>query len=252
MSSPVISLKNVFLTLSSGAGPVEILKDISFDIYAGETVGIVGPSGSGKSSLMSLMTGLERPTAGSVTIAGMDMGSASEDTLASHRLALIGIVMQAFHLVPTMTALENVAIPLELAGDKNAFAAAKAELGLVGLAERADHYPSQLSGGEQQRVALARALVAQPAILFGDEPTGNLDSTTGEKIVELIFRLASERGSTLVLITHDTSLAAKCDRVITVSDGRILSDTGTSTGTNAAFATSAAQTSPAHAAEGAV
>jgi len=224
---PVIKLENVSLTLESGAGPVNILKSISFSVSAGESVGIVGPSGSGKSSLMSLMTGLEQATSGAVNVAGLRMDGASEDDLARHRLGGIGIVMQAFHLIPTMTAIENVAVPLELAGMPDAFDRAEAELTLVGLGHRLDHYPTQLSGGEQQRVALARALAPEPALLFGDEPTGNLDTQTGHDIVDLIFDLAERRQSTLVLITHDPKLADRCDRVISVADGRIAGDTGT-------------------------
>ena len=222
----IIKLKNVSLTLSSGAGPVNILKDISFSISKGESVGIVGPSGSGKSSLMSLMTGLEQPTSGSVDVDGLAFESANEDDLARHRLSRVGIVMQAFHLIPTMTALENVAVPLELAKVNDAFDRASRELEAVGLAHRMEHYPAQLSGGEQQRVALARALAPEPSILFGDEPTGNLDGKTGRTIIDLIFDLAKNRGSTLILVTHDPKLADRCDRVISMSDGRIVDDTG--------------------------
>lgn len=222
----IINLSDVTLTLESGAGPVNILKGISFGISKGETVGIVGPSGSGKSSLMSLMTGLEQATTGSVVVDGLKFEGADEDTLARHRLKGIGIVMQAFHLIPTMTALENVAVPLELAGVNDAFDRAARELEAVGLAHRMDHYPAQLSGGEQQRVALARALAPEPAILFGDEPTGNLDGKTGHAIIDLIFDLADQRGSTLVLVTHDPELADRCDRVISMSDGKIVDDTG--------------------------
>ena len=229
-AAPLISLANVHLILNSGAGDVHILKDISFDIAKGETVGIVGPSGSGKSSLMSLMTGLEQATKGSVTVAGMKFEGADEDQLASHRLRHVGIVMQAFHLIPTMSALENVAVPLELGGLKDAFDKAEKELDQVGLNHRKTHYPAQLSGGEQQRVALARALAPEPEILFGDEPTGNLDGSTGTSIVDLIFDLADRHGSTLVLITHDMGLAERCSRVIKLQDGRIVEDRA---GTNA-------------------
>ncbi|MCJ9428348.1 ABC transporter ATP-binding protein [Kordiimonas marina] len=222
----LISLEDVSLTLSSGAGPVNILKHIGFSIMKGESVGIVGPSGSGKSSLMSLMTGLEQATEGSVTVDGLRLESADEDTLARHRLSRIGIVMQAFHLIPTMTALENVAVPLELAGINDAFDRAAHELGNVGLAHRMEHYPAQLSGGEQQRVALARALAPEPSILFGDEPTGNLDGKTGRAVIDLLFDMAKTRGSTLVLVTHDPNLADRCDRVISMADGRIVDDTG--------------------------
>ena len=223
---PVIQLTNVSLTLESGAGPVNILKEINFAIGSGETVGIVGPSGSGKSSLMSLMTGLEQATTGNVLVDGMAFEGADEDDLARHRRSNIGIVMQAFHLIPTMTALENVAVPLELKGVNDAFDIASRELELVGLAHRMDHYPAQMSGGEQQRVALARALAPQPSILFGDEPTGNLDGKTGRDVIDLIFDLSKSRGSTLILVTHDPALADRCDRVISMADGRIVDDTG--------------------------
>lgn len=222
----IIRLKDVSLTLESGAGPVNILKGISFDITAGESVGIVGPSGSGKSSLMSLMTGLEQASGGMVEVDGLSLGGADEDTLARHRLSRVGIVMQAFHLIPTMTALENVAVPLELAGVNDAFDRAAHELESVGLAHRMEHYPAQLSGGEQQRVALARALAPRPAILFGDEPTGNLDGKTGRAIIDLVFDLSEQRGSTLVLVTHDPALADRCDRVISMADGHVVDDTG--------------------------
>ncbi len=223
-SEPVIALDHVNLSLNSGAGDVHILKDVSFNITKGETVGIVGPSGSGKSSLMSLMTGLEQATSGTVRVAGMAFEGADEDALASHRLRHVGIVMQAFHLIPTMSALENVAVPLELSGVKDAFDRAERELNRVGLDHRLTHYPAQLSGGEQQRVALARALAPEPAILFGDEPTGNLDGSTGSSIVDLIFDLAETSGSTLVLITHDMALAERCSRVLALSDGRVVED----------------------------
>jgi putative ABC transport system ATP-binding protein len=225
-SDPVIQLTNVSLTLESGAGPVNILKNINFSIKKGETVGIVGPSGSGKSSLMSLMTGLEQATGGNVVVDSLSFSGADEDSLARHRLSRVGIVMQAFHLIPTMTALENVAVPLELAGINDAFDRAAKELEAVGLAHRMDHYPAQMSGGEQQRVALARAIAPEPSILFGDEPTGNLDGQTGRSIINLIFDLSKSRGSTLVLVTHDPALADRCDRVISMSDGNIVDDTG--------------------------
>lgn len=222
----LIELSGVSLTLESGAGPVNILKDINISITDGETVGIVGPSGSGKSSLMSLMTGLEQATDGSVIVDALSFNGADEDALARHRLSRVGIVMQAFHLIPTMTALENVAVPLELAGVNDAFDRASRELEAVGLAHRMDHYPAQMSGGEQQRVALARALAPEPAILFGDEPTGNLDGKTGRAVIDLLFELAKDRGSTLILVTHDPALADRCDRVISMSDGKIVDDTG--------------------------
>lgn len=222
----IIKLNNVSLTLESGAGPVNILKSLSLAIKKGTSVGIVGPSGSGKSSLMSLMTGLEQATSGDVIVDGLALGGKDEDILAKHRLSRIGIVLQAFHLIPTMTALENVAVPMELAGRKDAFARAEKELELVGLGHRIEHYPTQLSGGEQQRVALARALAPEPSILFGDEPTGNLDGNTGRAIIDLIFDLAERRGSTLIIVTHDPKLADRCDRVISMADGNIVDDTG--------------------------
>ncbi len=225
-NNDIIKLSDVSLTLESGAGPVNILKDVNFKVQQGQSVGIVGPSGSGKSSLMSLMTGLEQATTGDVLVDGLSFTGADEDALAKHRLSRVGIVMQAFHLIPTMTAIENVAVPLELAGVNDAFDIASKELELVGLAHRMDHYPAQLSGGEQQRVALARAVAPQPQILFGDEPTGNLDGKTGRAVIDLIFDLAKDRNSTLILVTHDPALADKCDRVISMADGRIIDDTG--------------------------
>ena len=225
-NNDIIKLSDVSLTLESGAGPVNILKEVNFKVQQGQSVGIVGPSGSGKSSLMSLMTGLEQATTGDVLVDGLSFTGADEDALARHRLSRVGIVMQAFHLIPTMTAIENVAVPLELAGVNDAFDLAARELELVGLAHRMDHYPAQLSGGEQQRVALARALAPQPQILFGDEPTGNLDGKTGRSVIDLIFDLSKKRNSTLILVTHDPALADKCDRVISMADGRIIDDTG--------------------------
>ncbi|MBX9741834.1 MAG: ABC transporter ATP-binding protein [Beijerinckiaceae bacterium] len=221
MSAPAISLRNVDLSLGRGAARVHILKGISLDIPKGEAVGLVGPSGSGKSTLLMTMAGLERPDSGAVVVDGQDLGLLNEDRLAQFRGARIGIVFQSFHLIPTMTALENVAIPLELAGKGDAFDRASAELRLVGLGDRLGHYPSQLSGGEQQRVALARAIATDPAILVADEPTGNLDETTGRSIVDLIFALKNERGATLVLVTHDPGLAARCDRQIRLRSGLV-------------------------------
>ncbi len=205
---------------------MHILKDISLHIGEGETVGLTGPSGSGKSTLLMTMAGLERADAGSIRIGGTDIGRLSEDALARFRGQRIGIVFQSFHLIPTMTALENVAVPLELAGHRDAFARARArdELAAVGLAERTTHYPAQLSGGEQQRVALARAIAPRPAILVADEPTGNLDEATGSGIVDLMFALKRDRGATLILVTHDPSLAARCDRAIRLRSGRIETD----------------------------
>jgi putative ABC transport system ATP-binding protein len=221
MSSPVISLRDVDLTLMGNAGPVNILRGISLDVRKGETLGLVGPSGSGKSSLLMLMGGLETATGGSVMALGQDLTAMNEDALARFRRDHMGVVFQSFHLIPTMTALENVATPLELAGDLDAFDKAEAELRAVGLGPRTGHYPAQLSGGEQQRVALARAAVTRPEILLADEPTGNLDGTTGEAIIELLFGLRDRHGATLVLVTHAPELAARCDRIIHLRDGRL-------------------------------
>ena len=224
MAEPVLSLKNAALTLDGNAGPVNILHDISLDVARGETLGLVGPSGSGKSSLLMLMGGLERPSAGRVSALGHDLGAMDEDALARLRRDHMGVVFQSFHLIPTMTALENVAMPLELAGASDAFDRARAELESVGLGARCDHYPAQMSGGEQQRVALARAAAPRPDILLADEPTGNLDAANGAAIVEMLFGLSSRFGATLVLVTHDTTLAKKCDRVVRLADGRISAD----------------------------
>lgn len=220
-NSPAISLKNVHLTLGEGAGRVHILKGIDLDIEKGASAGLVGPSGSGKSTLLMVMAGLERADRGSVKVAGSDLGPLSEDQLAQFRGRNVGIIFQSFHLVPNMTALENVAVPLELAGDASAFKKAEAELDAVGLGHRLHHYPAQMSGGEQQRVAVARALVVEPEILIADEPTGNLDESTGNQIVDLMFKARQERGTTLVLVTHDPNLAEKCDRTIRVRSGQI-------------------------------
>jgi len=212
------------LTLASAAGAVNVLRGISLRIEAGESVGLVGPSGSGKSTLMMVLGGLERPSAGRVQIAGLDLGRLDEDALARLRRDAIGIVFQSFHLVPTMTALENVAMPLEFAGRADAFARARAGLEEVGLGQRLLHYPAQLSGGEQQRVAIARAFIAAPKLLLADEPTGNLDGATGQLVIDLLFRLRAERGTTLLLITHDHALASRCGRIVALADGRIAED----------------------------
>ena len=221
MTSPVLSLTDAALSLDGNAGRVDILHGITLDVQKGETLGLVGPSGSGKSSLLMLMGGLERATGGRITALGQDLTDMSEDQLARFRRDHMGVVFQSFHLIPTMTALENVATPLELAGHRDAFARARAELEAVGLASRADHYPSQMSGGEQQRVALARASAPRPDILLADEPTGNLDGANGTAIIELLFGLRDIHGATLVLVTHSDELAARCDRVIRLRDGRI-------------------------------
>jgi putative ABC transport system ATP-binding protein len=219
--SSVIALRGVDLSLGRGAARVHILRQIDLNIGRGEAVALLGPSGSGKSTLLMVMTGLEQPDTGSVTVAGQDLRQLNEDGLARFRGKNVGIVFQAFHLIPTMTAQENVAVPLEFAGERDALGRAERELAAVGLVERLHHYPAELSGGEQQRVALARALAPNPAILVADEPTGNLDEATGSEIIELLFRGHNERGTTLVLVTHDTGLAARCDRVLHIHSGRI-------------------------------
>jgi len=224
MGDPVLSLRAATLTLQGNAGPVNILRGIDLDVTRGETVGLVGPSGSGKSSLLMLMGGLERATSGTVTALGTDLVKMNEDGLARFRRGNMGVVFQSFHLIPTMTALENVAVPMELAGAADAFGRAEAELRAVGLAARMDHYPRQMSGGEQQRVALARAAAPRPAILLADEPTGNLDAANGDAIMDLLFGLRDRHGATLVLVTHAADLAARCDRVVRLADGRIVED----------------------------
>ncbi|MDJ1015862.1 MAG: ATP-binding cassette domain-containing protein [Paracoccaceae bacterium] len=224
MSETILSLENAELSLDGNAGRVDILKDITLGVARGETLGLVGPSGSGKSSLLMLMGGLERATGGRVSALGHDLTAHGEDALARFRREHMGVVFQSFHLIPTMTALENVATPLELSGAADAFARASAELEAVGLGERKDHYPSQMSGGEQQRVALARAAAPRPKILLADEPTGNLDGTTGQAIMDLLFGLRDRHGATLVLVTHAPELAARCDRVIRLIDGRIAAE----------------------------
>lgn len=221
MTEAVIELKDVSLTLGAGASRVHVLKGIDLSIGQGEAAGIVGPSGSGKSTLLMVMAGLERVDAGTVSIAGELLNGLSEDRIAAYRGRTVGIVFQSFHLIPNMTALENVAVPLELAGRRDAFEAAARELEAVGLKDRVTHYPGQLSGGEQQRVAIARALAPAPRLLIADEPTGNLDQATGKQIADLLFAKAAERGMTLVLVTHDPALAARCSRQIAMRSGRI-------------------------------
>jgi len=221
-ASPHITLRDVSLTLNSRAGPVNILNQVALAVHPGETLALLGPSGSGKSSLLSLIAGLERPTKGDVTIGEAHMNRMSEDDLALFRRRNMGIVFQSFHLVPTMTALENVALPLELVGDPGARGKARTELQSVGLASRAEHYPAELSGGEQQRVAIARAVVHAPALLLADEPTGNLDGATGKEVADLLFSLIEARGMTLVLVTHDMRLAERCGRIVEMRDGRLV------------------------------
>lgn len=227
MTSPqlAISASNLTLTLGQGSAAVEILRGIDLSVPLGQTLALLGPSGSGKSSLMAVLSGLERASGGSLQVAGEDFAALDEDALALARRGRIGVVLQAFHLLPTMTALENVMTPLELAGAPDARDRAAAELTAVGLGHRMDHYPAQLSGGEQQRVAIARALAGRPTLVFADEPTGNLDGATGHAIIDLLFARRAEAGATLVIITHDPELAQRCERVITLADGRIASDT---------------------------
>ncbi|WP_432450586.1 ABC transporter ATP-binding protein [Aliiroseovarius marinus] len=222
MTRPVLCLKDARLTLGHNAGRTEILKGIDIDVARGETLGLTGPSGSGKSSLLMLMGGLDQATGGSVQALGQDLGAMGEDELARFRRDHMGVVFQSFHLIATMTALENVATPLELSGAKDAFERAEAELEAVGLAHRLHHYPSQMSGGEQQRVALARAAAPRPEILLADEPTGNLDGATGAAIMDLLFGLRDRHGSTLILVTHAPELAKRCDRVLRIQDGRLV------------------------------
>ena len=218
---PILKLDAVNLNLKSEAGLVHILKDVSLSLPKGKTVGVMGPSGSGKTTLLMILSGLERPTSGTVTVAGSDLGALDEDSLAAFRRDNIGIVFQNFHLIPTMTALENVAVPLELAGRKDAFKLAEAALTAVGLGHRLTHYPSQLSGGEQQRVAVARAFAPGPKLILADEPTGNLDADTGKMVTDLMFGLTRERGTTLLLVTHEAALAQRCDMQVHIRDGRI-------------------------------
>ncbi len=223
MTDAMIVTRNLFVTLPSQAGAVNIIRGIDLSISSGETVGLIGPSGSGKSTLLMVLAGLEPASQGQVIVSGHDYADMDEDALSRFRRSNVGIVFQSFHLVPTMTAVENVALPLELAGVGLAFEKAEAMLEEVGLSHRLTHYPAQMSGGEQQRTALARALVANPPVLFADEPTGNLDQNTGRQIMDLILRLAEERGTTVLLITHDRVLADRCARVETMQDGQLLS-----------------------------
>ncbi len=220
-SHAIIAAENVDLTLKSRAGPIKILKRVSLAVAHGESVGVIGRSGSGKSSLLSVLAGLERPTAGEVVSDRRVLNEMNEDALAQFRLTTIGFIFQAFHLIPTMTALENAALPLELAGELDAFEKASVMLERVGLDDRLDHHPDQLSGGEQQRVAIVRALIAAPPVLLADEPTGNLDSAAAALVTAMLFDLRRETGSALVLVTHDHELAARCDRVVTIEDGRL-------------------------------
>ena len=224
IDSVLIDARNLTLSLGRPPARVDILRGIDVRVRTGESVALLGPSGSGKSSLMAVLAGLERPGGGTVTVDGLDFATLDEDALAIARRGRIGIVLQAFHLLPTMTALENVAVPLELAGDRDAFARAADELAAVGLGHRTGHYPAQLSGGEQQRVAIARALAGRPALLFADEPTGNLDTATGHAIMDLLFARHAASGTTLFVITHDPALAARCGRVIQLADGHIVAD----------------------------
>ena len=228
-AEPVVLIEDLHLTLDSVAGPVNILRGLDLSVGRGETLSIVGPSGSGKTSLMMVIAGIERQTKGRVVVAGTDLGGLDEDGLALLRRTSVGIVFQSFHLVPTMTALENVAIPLELAGRDDAFDRATEALASVSLDHRLTHYPGQLSGGEQQRVAVARAFVAGPELLLADEPTGNLDGKTGEVVMELLFDLSARHNTTLILITHDTGLSSRCSRSISLADGRIVNGAATVT-----------------------
>jgi putative ABC transport system ATP-binding protein len=221
MSNLILSLKDVHLSLNGNAGMVDILHDISLDVTKGETLALIGPSGSGKSSLLMVMGGLEQTTGGTIRAVNQDLTNLDEDALAKFRRHYMGVVFQSFHLIPTMTAIENVAVPLELAGESDAFDRAQAELAAVGLGARANHYPNQMSGGEQQRVALARALAPRPEILLADEPTGNLDGTNGEAVMDLLFDLRDRHGATLIMVTHSPELASRCDRVIRLRDGRL-------------------------------
>lgn len=225
MSQSIVELKDLQLSLVGGGGRVNILRGVDLEVARGETLSIVGPSGAGKTTLLMAVSGLERATAGHIRVAGVDLSGLDEDELARFRREHVGIVFQSFHLVPTMTALENAALPLEFAGEQDAQPRALEALSAVGLQERVDHFPGQLSGGEQQRVALARAFVANPSLILADEPTGNLDLETGEKVMDLLFRLQAEQGTTLILVTHDERLSARCTRRLQMEDGRLLEST---------------------------
>lgn len=229
MAGPVIVCEDLFIRLGTGAVAVDVLRGIDLEVAAGESLSLTGPSGSGKSTLLMALAGLERPTSGRIHIGGTDITDMGEDALARLRGAAIGIVFQSFHLIPSMTALENVAVPLELAGQADAFARAEAELRAVGLGDRLGHHPAELSGGEQQRVAIARALSPNPSILLADEPSGNLDAGNGAMVADLLFRANEERGMTLVLVTHDATLAARCGRAVRLGSGRILDETSAET-----------------------
>lgn len=222
--SPAIIAHDLRLTLGSGHSAVEILKGIGLTVPTGQALALLGPSGSGKSSLMAVLSGLERASSGTLSVAGENFAAMDEDALARARRGRIGVVLQAFHLLPTMTAIENVATPMELAGMPQAQDRARAELEAVGLGHRLEHYPAQLSGGEQQRVAIARALAPRPVLVFADEPTGNLDAATGQAVIDLLFARRTEAGASLIIVTHDAELAARCERVITLADGQIASD----------------------------
>ena len=226
MSEPMVDIVDLHLSLVGGAGPVNILRGVNLSIAGNETISIVGPSGAGKTTLLMALSGLEKPTSGSVRVAGTDLTLISEDDLARFRRQHVGIVFQSFHLIPTMTALENVALPLEFAAADNPAEQAKAALEKTGLGDRLDHFPGELSGGEQQRVALARAFVAKPSLLLADEPTGNLDRETGQMVMDLLFDLQEEHGTTLVLITHDEALASRCHRSIHMVDGQLIDPAG--------------------------
>ena len=220
----MVSIVGLTMRLTSGGRPLTILDGVTLDIARGDAVAVIGPSGSGKSTLLGLIAGLDAPTAGTITVGGVDITRLGESALARFRRETIGYVFQSYHLIPTLTAAENVAVPLELAGERRVSARARVLLEQVGLRDRGDHYPVQLSGGEQQRVALARAVALEPPLLLADEPTGNLDSATGAAIIELLFALNRERGSTLVLVTHDPALAERADRVVALRDGRVVGD----------------------------